>query len=147
MTNCEAIDILEEVKEIDDSIYAYNPAYTAALDKAIDSLRASSNASCGDTINRQEAIDALGMEPMAYTEYEQGLHDKWIDAKENIEALSSAQPQRMRGRWINEQLIPDDITGHVYGECSICGKLRIVDNFCPNCGADMRKVKNDGQIN
>ena len=46
-----------------------------------------------DLISRQAAIDALGGEPIAYTEYEQGLHDKWIDAKENIEALPSAQPE------------------------------------------------------
>ena len=58
-----------------------------------------------DAISRQAAIDALGMEPMAYTEYEQGLHDEWIDAKENIEALPSAQ------RWIpcSERLPEDDV--------------------------------------
>ena len=48
MTNREAIEILEEVKVVDDSIYAYNPVYAAALDMAIDSLRASPAASCGD---------------------------------------------------------------------------------------------------
>ena len=46
-----------------------------------------------DLISRLEAIDALGVEPLAYTEYEQGLHDKWIDAKENIEALPPAQTE------------------------------------------------------
>lgn len=49
-----------------------------------------------DLIDRQAAIDALGGEPIAYTEYEQGLHDKWIDAKENIEALPSTQPEIIR---------------------------------------------------
>ena len=47
-----------------------------------------------ELISREAAIDALGGEPMAYTEYEQGLHDKWIDAKQNIEELPSAQPER-----------------------------------------------------
>ena len=46
-----------------------------------------------DLISRQAVIDALGGEPLPYTEYEQGLHDKWIDAKENIETLPSAQPE------------------------------------------------------
>ncbi len=59
-TECKPVKLtMEDVKAVDDSMYAYNPAYTAALDKAIDSLRASSAASCGDTISRQEAIDAL----------------------------------------------------------------------------------------
>ena len=49
-----------------------------------------------DLIDRQAAIDALGGEPIAYTEYEQGLHDKWIDAKENIEALPSTQSEIIR---------------------------------------------------
>ena len=41
------------------------------------------------------------------------------------------------GRWLHLHLDPDNITGHTKGECSICGKLRIVDNYCPNCGAKM----------
>lgn len=59
-----------------------------------------------DLIERQAAIDALGGEPMAYTEYEYGLHDKWIDAKENIEALPSAEPE-----W-NEMVVICDCCGH-----------------------------------
>lgn len=42
-----------------------------------------------------------------------------------------------RGRWLHLHLDPDNITGHTKGECSICGKLRIVDNYCPNCGTRM----------
>ena len=61
-----------------------------------------------DLISRQAAIDALGGEPMEYTEYEQGLHDKWIDAKQNIEALPSAEPEIIRCRdcehWEREKL-------------------------------------------
>ena len=34
----EAIEILEEVKELDDTMYAYNPAYMNALDMAIEAL-------------------------------------------------------------------------------------------------------------
>ena len=61
-----------------------------------------------DSISRQAAIDALGAEPMAYTEYEQGLHDEWIDAKENIQALPSAQPEIIHcescEHWKNEHI-------------------------------------------
>ena len=39
MTPEEAIEILEEVKELDDTMYAYSPAYMNALDMAISSLK------------------------------------------------------------------------------------------------------------
>lgn len=39
MTPEEAIEILEEVKELDDTMYAYNPAYMNALDMAIEALK------------------------------------------------------------------------------------------------------------
>ena len=39
MTPEEAIEILEEVKELDDTMYAYNPAYMNAMDMAIEALK------------------------------------------------------------------------------------------------------------
>ena len=39
MTKQEAIEILEEVKELDDTMYAYNPVYMNALDMAIKALK------------------------------------------------------------------------------------------------------------
>ena len=44
--------------------------------------------------------------------------------------------ERKRGEWID-----DDKHNHKYHRCSICGLGRFnwgEDNFCPNCGADMR---------
>lgn len=38
MSPREAIEILEEVKELDDSMYAYNPAYMEALEMALSSM-------------------------------------------------------------------------------------------------------------
>lgn len=40
----------------------------------------------------------------------------------------------VRGRWLYET----EIEGHACGECSVCHKIRVIDNFCPSCGADMR---------
>ncbi len=40
MTIEEAVEILEEVKIMDDSMYAYNDAYLTALDMAIEALKA-----------------------------------------------------------------------------------------------------------
>lgn len=40
MTKREAIEILEEVKTLDDSMFAYSQAYNGALDMAIEALKA-----------------------------------------------------------------------------------------------------------
>jgi len=32
----------------------------------------------------------------------------------------------------------DPIYGHTYAECSNCHRIRIIDNYCPNCGKKMR---------
>lgn len=47
------------------------------------------------------------------------------------ERLPSAQPERKKGRW---EVTP------VYIKCSECGEsfMLIPQNYCPNCGADMR---------
>lgn len=39
MTSEEAIEILEEVKELDDTLYAYSPVYMEALEVAISTLK------------------------------------------------------------------------------------------------------------
>ena len=40
MTNRDAINLLEEVKILDDTMYAYNPSYLEALDMALTALEA-----------------------------------------------------------------------------------------------------------
>lgn len=40
MTKHEAIEIIEEVKMLDDSMFAYSQAYNDALDMAIEALKA-----------------------------------------------------------------------------------------------------------
>ena len=86
-----------------------------------------------DLISRQAAIDALA--DMYCKSDEDGY--VWIirsDAWARIDALPSAQPERIRGRWIEKP--------HVHGVayCSLCDyELHTNDtNFCPKCGADMR---------
>lgn len=41
-----------------------------------------------------------------------------------------------RGIWLNTELV-GGLEGHTEGECSVCHKVRIVDNYCPNCGTRM----------
>lgn len=97
-----------------------------------------------DLIDRQAAIDAL-------EEYADRL--QMVDWKENpgvpykayalnwcintIRDLPSAQPERKTGRW--EYV---DYGGFGNWHCTACRNICICNgdyDFCPNCGADMRK--------
>ena len=60
---------------------------------------------------------------------------------EVINVLLMDTQEVRHGRWLHLHLDPDNITGHTKGECSICGKIRTVDNYCPNCGAKMDEVE------
>lgn len=56
-----------------------------------------------------------------------------------IESIPSMD--RHKGDWID-----DDRHNHKYHRCSCCGLGRFnwgEDNFCPNCGADMRGTENE----
>lgn len=84
-----------------------------------------------DLISRQAAIDATWYEP-SYTDPLNVL----TEVRDRLEALPSAQPERKKGRWI-------DMDDHVM--CSCCGATHYGSdkNFCPNCGADMRRNLDD----
>lgn len=87
-----------------------------------------------DIIYRQAAIDTAKAELDGGTPY---------DIPSKIETLPSAQPERMRGRW----LITDAYPHNVY--CSKCYMTfaqthwavwedgTLPRNFCPNCGIRM----------
>lgn len=87
----------------------------------------------GDTIYRQAAIDTINE-----------LHDKpnaWLDlAIDALENLPSAQTDRKKGRWI-------PMSNGTYYKCSECGYARMKgdDNFCKECGTDMRKRSEGGK--
>lgn len=44
----------------------------------------------------------------------------------------------VRGEWIELH----EENGHEVGTCSHCRHVRIVDNYCPNCGAKMNGEDN-----
>lgn len=80
-----------------------------------------------DLISRQAAIRLI-------TGYN-GVMDKSV-AKRLLIQMPPAQPERIRGKWIDDTY------------CSECGWVHTVEpgfigsvkgfNYCPNCGADMR---------
>ena len=105
-----------------------------------------------DLISRQEAIEVIDavfpVDPMK-SEYAQGIACGAALAKTYVEQLPSAQPERMRGKWI----IKDNPgTGWYRVTCSECGEdvtstapcigfypnAKVTWDYCPNCGADMR---------
>lgn len=93
-----------------------------------------------DLISRQAVLDGLASiaKGKAKSDAQKSLMGRVMFFTEQ---LPSAQPERKKGRWIDQ----DD--GAYYPvECSECRKIPLFDvdgdyrlsNFCPNCGADMR---------
>ena len=123
-----------------------------------------------DSISRRTAIDALWK---ALYDYEDKTEKQFQELKEldigdqnmndidrkTILDLPSEQPEVMhypqvdgitpcvvarQERKMGERLykkVTEDF--HVTGQCSVCKKRRRIDNFCPNCGADMRGDGNE----
>lgn len=87
-----------------------------------------------DTISRQQAIEAVQNRHFM-------LSKEKVLLINDLEKLPSAQPKR--GKWIYKTDLITAPTG--YWECSECkeGRLLYEENFCPNCGADMRGEQDD----
>lgn len=94
MTNKEAATIVERIRYYMEGGECWTPTEFEAMDRAIEILNRQDipDINVNDMIYRQMAIDALGAEPLAISEYEEGLHTMWTYAKEAIEQLPPAQP-------------------------------------------------------
>ena len=82
-------------------------------------------------INREAAIRALlndAPEQVSYSREDAADCIRYMDAADVAPVV--------HGRWLYHTLID----GHIHAECSECHKIRIIDNFCPNCGAKMDEV-------
>ena len=84
MTKEEAKEILEEVKDLDDSMYQYISAYEEALDMAIKAL---SQEPCEDAVSRQAVKEQM---------IKYGFHAPDMTVTEFIEDLPSVLPKRER---------------------------------------------------
>lgn len=94
-------------------------------------------------ITKQSAIDALGEEPMVWTDSEAEIqeHLDWERHREAIMALPAVDARR-NGHWIAKR-----IGGLILNECSECGnrfrrEVPLFD-YCPMCGSynGVRMVK------
>ena len=108
-----------------------------------------------DYISRQAAIDAVKKNTFRLTFAEEQNcegHVAWSaeavysDVMEGaLLELPSAQPERIKGHWI-DAVIPNDSGGLPVIVCDKCNTFFPLQfgaghNFCPNCGADMRGEK------
>ena len=90
-----------------------------------------------DLISRQAALEKV----RAMQTYKLFMGDDMIlvdkaEVQTELMMLPSAQPERMRGKWI------DDGDPFMW-ECGCCGyRVKRYNNtrYCPNCGAEMREV-------
>lgn len=65
-----------------------------------------------------------------------GCFSNMISAYDVIMIPAADVAPVVHGRWLYHTLIDE----HIHAECSECHKIRIIDNFCPNCGAKMDEV-------
>ena len=97
----------------------------------------------GDCISRQAVIEALvkAIRENPYYDSDEAINGLGVcDVRVILNDLPSVQPERKKGKWIYGE---EGCFGNPYGhyECSKCGDcFPHKENFCPNCGADMREV-------
>ena len=116
-------------------------AYAENVVKQLPPASSSEIPNSSDTISRAKAIEALDKRfdsiPMEQT-------SEILMLRKDLRELPPAQPERIKGHWIEIAL-----SNHTY-KCSVCGRLlvNITDGknnvtknypYC-HCGADMREV-------
>lgn len=85
-----------------------------------------------DLISRKAAMKLIESESRMWGD-EYGV----IDVLHDLEDFPSAEPQRMKGKWITTSDGYVDVV-----KCGQCGKMTDdISNYCPNCGAEMENGK------
>lgn len=94
-------------------------------------------------ISRQDAIDALGEKPLAWTEgeYELGLQNQWQSDVDALKDLPSAEPTERTAKVISDDVIIT-VNGYRYHYeeylCNACKKkVFSCDSYCSHCGAKL----------
>lgn len=142
MTLEEAIEILEEVKELDDTLYVYNAAYMEALEVALFALK---------EIQQYREIGTL--EELARAKKyinlskRHGTIGEMIDecaAYEEIGTVEECRESREKRR--PEKCAIDSCPDHTHYKCPSCGQIELsiykhgfprlgrITKYCENCG-------------
>ena len=142
MTNEKAIELLHRLQD-EQFDGEYGDERREALEMAVRALEGD-----GDTISRKMAIDAMRKLPKWNIMREDYKNEgfSYDDVMFTLEKLTSAQPERKNGHWVEIGDEPYD-----EWECDVCGfvidgsgcidpeEYRDVYRFCPRCGARMER--------
>lgn len=76
------------------------------------------------------------------------ISTEWWCVEDMIENAPTIEPMRKRGKWIRHSIGHENTPWGF--DCSACGKWFVIGedtaeqyNYCPNCGAEMRKETED----
>lgn len=88
--------------------------------------------------------DALrdNLQALAYDDWNQGVTTSWADAFREVADMVEEMPtiERKKGGWISLDDFRGKYNTNGY-KCSECGEhSEYEENYCANCGADMRET-------
>lgn len=92
-----------------------------------------------DLIERQKAIEALGEKPVGDTDWDLGCRNQWEWDTEILRTLPTAEPEQQKGEWKKHKMISRDYGKIYYQHDCCCDLYESPYNYCPNCGAKMKR--------
>lgn len=131
MTLEEAIEILEEVKELDDTLYAYNAAYMESLEVALFALKEIQNYRKLGTL--EELARAKKYIDLAK---KHGTIGEMIDECAEYEAIGTVEECRetVEKQKPKKPILRND-NGKLRKSCPVCGCFfSPLSRSCPKCG-------------
>lgn len=150
MTPKEAFEILEEVKELDDTLYAYSDAYMEALEVALYALKEIQNYRKLGTL--EELARAKKYINLAR---KHGTIGEMIDECAEYESIGTVEECReATEKQKPKKCIEDSCPDHTHYKCPSCGKIQktkydnstfgCILNNCSNCGQALEMEVGDG---
>ena len=142
MTENEAVEILEEAKELDDTLYAYSDAYMKALEVALSVLREIQNYRKLGTL--EELARAKKYIDLAK---KHGTIGEMIDECAEYESIGTVEEFREAiEKQKTKKCIEDSCPDHTHYKCPSCGQIELsiykhgfprlgrITKYCENCG-------------
>ena len=143
MTEQEALEILEEVKQLDDTLYAYSSVYMEALEVALFALKEIQNYRKLGTL--EELARAKKYIDLAK---KHGTIGEMIDECAEYEAIGTVEECReSREKRSPEKCIIDSCPDHTHYKCPSCGQIQMSTyvHGIPRLGRITKHGENCGQ--